>query len=216
MPQMLGGDCRPPRNHLDHMWHDVSSNLSDLSPLIERKQHGLDASPQTEWTWILGLVETAFRNWSGRQHAAAIDNNEMQICLEDFRNTLIKFRDSSGSSNTIAYRSAMEAIVGAALALHAALKDVRRVPFGLGVNMVAPPVPLRLHQQSGIERPVRLLLNGSSFLSSNLVSSVRRLPPKLGYTALRSCHGPRAERSCSNVTPRSSSFTWLPQLCTTY
>lgn len=174
MSQMLGDNRKRARNHLDHMWHVVSSNLSDLGPLIERKQDVLDVSTQNEWTWTLGLVETAFWNWSGRQHAAAIDSNGMQICLEDFRNTLIKFRDLSDSANTIAYRSAMEAIVGAALALHAALKDVRRIPSGLGESMVAPPVPLRLHQQSGTKRPARLLLNRASCFTFNLGSSVGR------------------------------------------
>jgi hypothetical protein len=174
------------------MWHVVSSDFSELSRLIERKQDVSDVSTQTQWTWTLGVVETAFRNWSGRQHAAAIDSNEMGICLEGLRNTLVEFRDLSDSTNTIAYRAAMEAIVGAALALHAALKDVRRIPFGLGESMVAPPVPLRLQQQSGTERPVRLLLNGPSFSTSDSISSVGRIAPKLAHTLVRSCHDSRA------------------------
>lgn len=146
---MFDGHCEPRRDHLYHMWHAVSSNLFEISPLIELRQDVLDVSTQTEWTWALRLVRTAFWNWSRRQHAAAIDGNEMRICLEGLQDTLVKFRDLRDSANATAFRSAMEAIVGAALALHAALKDVRRIPLGLGDSMVVPPVPLRLQQQIG-------------------------------------------------------------------
>jgi hypothetical protein len=157
MSQKVNGHCEIPTNFSILMWHAVSRDLSEVDRSMDRRRNVLDVESKAQWMRIVQLVSTAFVNWSRRQHAAAIDSGELRISLTNLQKSLTKFRDAITSTDATSFPPALEIVLGAALAVHIALKDIRRIPLGLDENSVAPPVPLRLRHSDATNGLVRTM-----------------------------------------------------------
>jgi hypothetical protein len=176
MSQKSNDLCEIPMNLLILMWHTVSRDLSEVDRSIDRRRNVLDVDSKAQWIRIVQLVNTAFMNWSRRQHAAAIDNGELRVSLTELQKSLIFFRDTVTSTDTTSFLPTLEIVFGAALAVHVALKDVRRIPPGLDEELIAPPVPLRLRHSNTTNGLVRTMSRHCNDyrMASDRISSVSK------------------------------------------
>lgn len=133
------------------LWHAISTHIKEISCIIAPVGSRSTSDPQTRWSEITQITISARSNWSKRRHAVAIENSELETTLAALHEALTLLHAVLLSRDPRYVLKPLDDVLGAALALHVALKDIRRSRLGLCGVTVAPPVPLRTQCALGVD-----------------------------------------------------------------